>query len=115
MESQFAFEVFLFDLQNAGAAPRQLSHGLSGIGGSISWSPDQTDLLIFAGPVAAREIYRLDAKTGAATQLTFGGNNAAPAYSPDGQFIVFNSLRNDGQADLYVMHADGHSMRQLTG
>jgi Tol biopolymer transport system component len=46
--------------------------------------------------------------------LTFGGNNAAAAYSPDGQYIVFNSLRNNGQADLFIMRADGHSTRQLT-
>ncbi|MGE5073705.1 MAG: TolB family protein, partial [Anaerolineae bacterium] len=47
-------------------------------------------------------------------QLTFGGNNAAPCYSPDGQYIVFNSLRNNNQADLYIIRADGHSTRQLT-
>ena len=110
----FQYEVFLLGLGELSAAPRQISHGLSGIGGSISWSADQKDLLIFAGPVSAREIYRLDIQTGATTQLTFGGNNASAAYSPDGQYIVFNSLRNQGQADLYVMRADGHSLRRLT-
>jgi TolB protein len=84
------------------------------MGGSISWSPNQRDLLVFAGPAAAREVFRLDIESGEVTQLTFGGNNASPAYSPDGQYIVFNSLRNGGQADLYIMHTDGHSMRQLT-
>jgi Tol biopolymer transport system component len=112
--ARYEYEIFLLDLSNLAIPPRQLSHGLSGIGGSISWSPDQSNLLVFAGPVAAREIYRLDSQTGAATQLTFGGNNAGAAYSPDGQYIVFNSLRNGGQADLYIMRSDGHSMRQLT-
>jgi Tol biopolymer transport system component len=114
VDSRFAYEVFLLNIQDAKQAPRQVSHGPSDIGGSISWAPDQTALLIFAGPAAAREIYRLDIKTGATAQLTFGGNNAAGAFSPDGQFIVFNSLRNNGQADLYIMRADGHSTRQLT-
>jgi Tol biopolymer transport system component len=113
-DARFAYEVFLLDFGNLSQSPRRVSHGLDGIGGGLSWSHDKNSLLIFAGPVAAREIYRLDIATGSFTQLTFGGNNAAGAYSPDGQFIVFNSLRTGGQADLYIMRADGHSMRQLT-
>lgn len=114
INSQFAYEVFLLSVRDPKAAPRQISNGLGNIGGSLAWSKDGKDLLIFAGPVAAREVYRLDVTTGATTRLTFGGNNAAPAYSPDGQYIVFNSLRNNNQADLYIMRSDGHSMRQLT-
>jgi TolB protein len=113
-ESHFAYDVFLLDLDDLDAPPRELSIGVSAVGGSVAWSPDATDLLIFAGPAAAREIYRLDVETGATTQLTFGGNNASAAYSPDGQYIVFNSLRNGGQADLYTMRSDGHSMKRLT-
>jgi TolB protein len=110
----FAFEVFLLDLQNLKATPIQVSRGLQDIGGSVAWSPDEGSLLLFAGPAAAREIYSLQLFDSTVTQLTHGGNNASPAYSPDGQHIVFNSLRNGGQADLYVMRADGHSTRQLT-
>lgn len=114
MDSIYAYQVFLLDLSRQGSEPKQISRGLYDIGGSLAWSRDQSDIVIFAGPAAAREIFRLDVASGTATQLTFGGNNASPAYSPDGQYIVFNSLRNQGQADLYVMRADGHSMRQLT-
>ncbi len=114
VDSQFTYEVFLLSVNSPQAAPRRITHGLSGIGGSLSWSPDSKDLLIFAGPVEAREIYRLDVASGNVTELTYGGNNAAAAYSPDGKLIVFNSLRNNDQADLYIMLANGHSMRQLT-
>jgi TolB protein len=112
--TNFSYEVFTLDLQNLSAPPLRVSQGLRDIGGSIAWSPDQRGLLVFAGPAAAREIYRLDLETDLITQLTHGGNNASPAYSPDGQYIVFNSLRNGGQADLFIMRADGHSTRQLT-
>jgi TolB protein len=112
--SSFQYEVYLLDISHPERPARQISRGLPGIGGSIAWSPDAKSLAIFAGPVSAREIYRLDVNSGATTQLTFGGNNASPAYSPDGNYIVFNSLRNQGQADLYVMRSDGHSLRQLT-
>jgi Tol biopolymer transport system component len=114
VDSPFTFEIYLLDLQDLKAQPRRLSRGLTGIGGSIDWSPDSKNLLIFAGPVAAREIYRITVDTGKITQLTFGGNNAAASYSPDGQYIVYNSLRNNNQADLYIMRSDGHSTRQLT-
>ncbi|HTP00707.1 MAG TPA: hypothetical protein VMJ64_04980 [Anaerolineales bacterium] len=114
VDSAYTYQVFLLDLRHADTAPRQISHGRTDIGGSLDWSPDGKSLVVFAGPVEAREIYRLDAASGQLTQLTFGGNNAAASYSPDGQYIVYNSLRNNNQADLYIMRADGHSTRPLT-
>jgi Tol biopolymer transport system component len=54
----------------------------------------------------------VEAKT--AAQLTDGGNNAASSFSPDGQWIAFNSLRNNDQADIFIMRSDGSSMRQVT-
>jgi TolB protein len=41
------------------------------------------------------------------------GYDAEAAVSPDGQTIVFTSLR-DGDLDLYRMHADGTGVRRLT-
>ena len=114
VDSAYTFEIFTLSLDDLKAQPRRVTHDLSGIGGSIDWSPDGKNLLIFAGPVAAREIYGIDLENGKITQLTFGGNNAAASYSPDGQYIVYNSLRNNNQADLYIMRSDGHSTRQLT-
>lgn len=106
------YEIFLINLDGSGQ--RRLTNSLSGIGGSISWSPDGTSLLISAGPVGGKEIYRVDASSGAAQQLTNGGNNAAPSYSPDGLYIVFNSPRNANQSDIFIMNADGSGQRQLT-
>lgn len=106
------YEIFVMDA--AGRNHRRVSIGLLGIGGSISWSPDNKYLLIYAGPVGDKDIFRLDIETSESVQLTDGGNNAAGAYSPDGGYIAFNSMRNDGQADLYIMKADGSLLRRLT-
>ena len=38
---------------------------------------------------------------------------AAPAWAPDGKRIVFQSDR-DGNAEVYVMNADGTKQRRLT-
>jgi TolB protein len=110
-----AYEIFLMnaDVSN-GTNVRQLTRGLEGVGGSLDWSPDGKYLLIYAGPPGDKNIFQIDIEAKTAAQLTDGGNNAACSYSPDGQWIAFNSLRNNDQADLFVMRADGSSIRQIT-
>lgn len=106
------YEIFIMD--SNGRNHRRISEGLQGVGGSISWAPDGSHVLVHAGLFGDKNIYRLDVNTGNAVQLTNGGNNAGASYSPDGRYIVFNSLRNDDQADLYIMRADGTNQVQLT-
>lgn len=112
VDSTNAYEVFLMNPD--GSNLRQLTRGLPGIGGSLDWSPDGRFLLIYAGPPGDKDIFRIDVEAQTASQLTDGGNNAAAAYSPDGAWIAFNSLRNNDQADLFVMRADGSDLRQVT-
>jgi len=110
-----AYEIFLMNVDgSSGTNVRQITYGLEGIGGSLDWSPDGKYLLIYAGPDGDKNIFRIDVQAKTAEQLTNGGNNAACSYSPDGQWIAFNSLRNDDQADIFIMRADGSSMRQVT-
>ncbi len=106
------YEVFLMGTD--GSNVRQLTRGLEGIGGSLAWSPDGKYLLIYAGPQGDKDIFRIDIAAETAVQLTDGGNNAASSYSPDGQWIAFNSLRNNDQADIFIMRADGSGLRQVT-
>lgn len=106
------YEVFLMGAD--GSNVRQLTYGLTGIGGSLDWSPDGKYLLIYAGLQGDKDIFRIDVEAKTAAQLTDGGNNAASSYSPDGQWIAFNSLRNNEQADIFIMRSDGSGMRQVT-
>jgi serine/threonine protein kinase len=106
------YEIFTMDTNGKNHA--RLTQNLQGVGGSLDWSPDGSHLLIHAGAYDDKDIFILDARTGDTVQITDGGNNAGAAYSPDGKYIVFNSLRNEGQADLYVMRADGTNQTQLT-
>ncbi len=106
-----AFEIFLLDATQPNNPPRRITQGIEGITGSLDFSPDGGSLLICAGALGDKNVFRLDLASGALTQLTFEGNNAAASYSPDGQYIILNSLRNNGQADLFVIRADGHSTR----
>lgn len=106
------YEIFIMDTD--GKNHLRISQGLKSIGGSIDWSPDSKSLLIHAGAFGDKDIFKIDVETGNYVQLTNGGNNAGASYSPDGLYIVFNSLRNDDQADLYIMRADGTNQIQLT-
>jgi serine/threonine protein kinase len=106
------YEIFIMDPD--GMNHHRLTQGLKGIGGSLDWSPDGKYLLIYAGSINDNDIYRLDSISGELKQITDGGNNAGASYSPDGRFIVFNSTRNAGQADLFIMRADGSNPQQLT-
>jgi TolB protein len=106
------YEVFLMDADGTDA--RRLTYGLAGIGGSLDWSPDGRHLLVYAGPPGDKNIFLIDVEARTAAQLTNGGNNASASFSPDGRWIAFNSLRNDDQADLFIMRPDGSDVRQVT-
>jgi len=110
---QNEFDIFMLDA-NGGAAPRRLNTGLLGISGSLDWSIESRYLLIVAGQFGDKDIYRYDVETGAILRLTSGGNNNSATYSTDGEYIAFNSLRNNNQADIYVMRADGSEEKQIT-
>jgi len=79
------------------------------------------------------DIYAYREGTGGLTRLTTArGYDAEAAYSPDGQWIVFSSMRNAYNrplsetetrqlaldpsyfADIYIMRADGSDQRRLT-
>jgi TolB protein len=106
------YEIFTMDTN--GKNHLRISQGLKGIGGSIDWSPDSKSLLVYAGAYGDKNIYKVEVADGSYAQITDGGNNAGASYSPDGLYIVFNSLRNDDQADLYIMRVDGSNQVQLT-
>jgi len=106
------YEIFVMD--DDGTDVRQLTRGLSGIGGSLDWSQDGRQLLIYAGLPGDKNIFLINVEAQTAAQLTNGGNNAASSFSPDGQWIAFNSLRNNDQADIFIMRPDGSDVQQVT-
>jgi tricorn protease len=50
---------------------------------------------------------------GEARQLTTGGHESSPYFSPDGKWIAFTG-QYDGNEDAYVMSAEGGEPRRLT-
>ena len=83
-----------------------------------SYSPDMKQLVFATDPPGTerRRIEVMDVATGVVKTLFDGGptiDDAAPAWSPDGRQIAFESDL-DGDGEIYVMNADGSNVRQIT-
>ena len=85
-----------------------------------SWSKDGQWLAFIVGPPFASaaadvDIWRIRSDGSDPMNLTPDSdtNEALPDFSPDGRRIVFRSMR-DGNAEIYLMNADGTDARRLT-
>jgi dipeptidyl aminopeptidase/acylaminoacyl peptidase len=58
-------------------------------------------------------IWALRTAGGDAIQLTSGGHDSSPAWSPDGKTLAFISSR-DGNAQIYLLPMDGGEAREIT-
>ncbi len=111
----------LFVMDTDGTNVRQLTNGVN-IGGRNDWSPDGRYLIFYAGPPSDKDIYMVAVECAnlpqgcdpsLLRQMTRGGNNKGPSFSPDGQWIVYASGA-DGDNEIFVMRLDGSEVYQLT-
>jgi TolB protein len=109
--------VQLFVADAVGSAVRQVTN-VEGLRGRSDWSSDGAFLATYAGSAWNREIILLDLDGAILAQPTLGGNNLAPSFSPDGEWIAFTSYQDrygeDDGCEIYVMRKDGNDLRRLT-
>ena len=90
---------------------------------TASWSSaaDEAPLLVQAPTMSKTQIvfayggylWSVPRAGGEARQLTTGGHETRPKFSPDGAWIAFTG-QYDGNIDAYVMPADGGEPKRLT-
>lgn len=87
--------------------------------GHPEWSPDGTEIVLFAGKLRAPQIYILDADGTSPRAVTNRvGQNLDPSWSPDGQSILFvgcpGSICPHTSYEIYRIRRDGTGETRLT-
>ena len=110
--SQGDKESMVYLLPIGGGAPRRMTekspsywHG---------WSPDGKTLAYCAERNGNFDVYSIPVEGGEETRLTTAeGLDDGPDYTPDGQWIFFNSVRT-GLMQIWRMHPDGSGQEQVS-
>jgi TolB protein len=113
------WEIFLINVDGTGLV--QLTDDGQGRLSPV-WSPDGTQMAYSGKQGEEWDIFSMPAPSDAEGELEAGqarrltsvaGNDISPTYSPGGDMIAFESNR-DGDAEIYVMQADGSSQRNIS-
>ncbi|MEZ0396972.1 MAG: hypothetical protein ABWK53_11165 [Anaerolineales bacterium] len=107
----------LFIIGRDGSGLVQASR-ISGMRGRSDWSPDGFTLATYAGERWQREIYFMNTDGSNLRAVTDGGDNLAPSFSPDGEWVAFMSYRDHYQdvlgCEIYVMRIRDSYVLRLT-
>lgn len=102
----------VYILPITGGIPRQVTE--QGPSYWHGWSPDGKTLAVIANRGGDYDVYAIPVAGGPETRLTTApGLDDGSEYSPDGQWIYFNSVRS-GNMKIWRMHADGSGSEQVT-
>ena len=103
----------IYILPSAGGAPRMVTQNPSSY--FHSWSPGGKTIAFTRPHPGGGDIWSISVEGGAETRLTTStGISDDPDYSPDGQYIYFNSDRGGGSMQIWRMRADGSQPEQIT-
>jgi eukaryotic-like serine/threonine-protein kinase len=75
-------------------------------------SPDGRRVAISLQSDGGSDIWVVDIARGTPTRLTFGGENRAPIWTPDGRGVVYGA-RQDDRFGIHAIQADGESRPEL--
>ncbi|MCS6995061.1 MAG: hypothetical protein N2117_04645 [Anaerolineales bacterium] len=108
----------LFSINLDGSGLQQISD-LPLLRGRSDWSADGRYIVTYSGRSWERELFLLPFDGSPVRQLTPpGGNSQGPAFSPDGQWVVFTAyfdrFGNVHGCEIYKIRIDGTGLTRLT-
>lgn len=98
-----------------GGGARRISFMNSNYCTSPSWSPKGNRIALVCRADGGFQLFTVNPDGSDPLQMTSGGDNEDPDWSPDGRYIVFATTFGKGYASsLAIMRDDGSNMRALT-
>jgi TolB protein len=103
----------IFVISRSGGTPRQITEGATGSIRPV-WSPDGKKIAFARFADNQWNIYTMNSDGSDVKRLTDTSYNVNPAWSPDAKQILFQSDREGGNQQVFVMSADGGTARRVT-
>lgn len=102
----------IYLLPSAGGTPKLMTHNLPSYW--HGWAPDSKSFAYCGIRDQIFDIYSMDIESCTETRLTHGeGRNDGPDYSPDGEWIYFNSSRT-GRMQIWRVPVGGGEAERIT-
>jgi serine/threonine-protein kinase len=103
----------IFSVDRRGGTPRQLTDGPARDNRPVP-SPDGMRIAFARFEDNRWNIYVMNADGSDIRRLTDGNFNINPSWSPDGKQVLFQSDREGGQQQIFVVPSDGGEPRRVT-
>jgi hypothetical protein len=105
----------LYVMGSDGSNRSRLAEAQSGFLSPPTWSPDGSKLAFVSDRGGNQDIWVADSEGSELVNLTQNeAKDHSPAWSHDGEWIAFASLRDALYWELYVMRADGSDVQRLS-
>ncbi len=106
-------QIYVMDTE--GGSPRRISFVSSNYCTSPSWSPKGDKLAFVCRSDAGFNMFVSGIDGSNPFQLTSGGDNEDPDWSPDGRYLAFaTTYGHRGVFNLAIMRADGSGIREIS-
>ena len=105
----------IYVMSSAGGQAKRISFTRSNYCTSPAWSPKGDRIAFVCRGDGGFQLYTMGPDGSNPRQLTSGGDNEDPTWSPDGRYIAFSSTQGKGAGtSIALIRDDGSNFRELT-